>query len=104
MRESPYQREEENNDMPSDSELKRRQKENEQKAREREAKTERDYQEEVKNLLKPFFDNPIDFLNRFYLNDRGREQERWYLLLISLTQIKQALNDVVEQLARIKGK
>ncbi|MBA7606877.1 hypothetical protein ES703_14028 [subsurface metagenome] len=91
-------------DMPSAAEIKRRQKENEQKAREREAKKERDYQGEVKDLLKPFFDNPIDFINRFYLNDRGREQERWYLLLISLTQIKQALNDVVEQLARIKGK
>lgn len=95
---------EKDDDMPSDTQLKRQAKQRAEEAKASEAKKERDYQEEVANLLKPFFDDPIDFINRFYLNDRGREQERWYLLLMSLTQIKQALNDVVEQLARIKGK
>ncbi len=95
MRESPYQREEENDDMPSDAELKRTQKENEQKAREREAKKEQDYQEEKKNLCQPFFDKPVEFITRAYLDDKGRTQFYQFQLLTTLVKIQQSLEQLI---------
>ncbi len=95
MRESAYEK---NNDMPSDTELKRLAKQKAKKAEEIAAKTERDYQQEKKNLCQPFFDDPIEFITKAYLNDKGRTQFYQFQLLTTLVKIQQSLESLISVL------
>jgi len=95
MRESPYEKDD---DMPSDTELKRLAKQRAKIAEEIAAKKEQDYQQEKKNLCQPFFDNPIEFITRAYLNDKGRTQFYQFQLLTTLVKIQQSLEQLISVL------
>lgn len=89
---------EKNDNMPSKSELKRQAKLRAEEAKASEAKAEQNYQQQKKNLCQPFFDDPQEFITKFYLGDTGRTQLFQFQLLTTMVNIQKSLEQLISVL------